>query len=70
MMVRVRVVIRWAPMRPTARVRRVVDLLECLVRGHDDKIMCRDSTMSLKCARCGHTSRGWHLDMRPPATLR
>lgn len=70
MMVRVRIVIRWNPVRLRARARHVVDVLECMVRGHDDKIMCRDSTMSLKCGRCGHTSRGWHLDMRPPAALR
>lgn len=69
-MMRVRIVIRWAPVGVNARVRRLVDSLACVIRGHDDKVICRNGTMLLQCGRCGHTSNGWHLDMRPPATLR
>ena len=69
-MTRVRIVIRWTPIRLNAQGRRFVDSLECMIRGHDDKVICRSGNMSLQCGRCGYTSQGWHLDVRPPAAFR
>ncbi len=69
-MTRIRIVIRWPRVRLNAQGRRFVDSLECMIRGHDGKVICRDGSMSLQCGRCGHTSQGWHLDVRPPAALR
>ena len=70
LMTRVRIVIRWTPVRLKGQAKRLADSLACAIRGHDDKVICRNGTMSLQCGRCGHTSQGWHLDVRPPAAFR
>jgi len=63
---RVRVVIRWSPVRMNCRIRKAVKRLSCLIGGHTEQMVCRNSTLALHCARCGYTSPGWQLDGRPP----
>jgi len=60
---RVRVVIRWSSAR--MKIPSGVKRLRCLIGGHADQMLFRNSTLALHCARCGYTSPGWLLDRRP-----
>ena len=43
----------------------------CGLRGHDEMLQFGKERMSLKCASCGHESRGWELaEAQPPITAR
>jgi hypothetical protein len=59
-MTQVRIVIRWKPVRlPNA-----LDRLHCLVGGHKEMMVLRNSNMALHCERCGRTTPGWQIDPR------
>jgi len=63
---RVRIVIRWSPLRMNRKITDAVKRLSCLIGGHTEQIVCRNRTLALHCARCGYTSPGWQLDRTPP----
>ena len=61
---RVRVVIRWSPVRMNYRIPNAAKRLRCLIGGHLERIVCGDGRLALRCARCGRTSPGWQLDRK------
>ena len=65
-MVAVRVVIRWRPIALSSRMQEALNRLPCLISGHQDLMVCRNSEMMLHCQRCGYTSPGWQLSQRTP----
>ena len=61
-MARVRIVIRWSPVRLNRAIPNVIDRVHCLIGGHADQMFCREGTVALHCERCGRNSPGWHVD--------
>src|SRR4026208_1378613 len=61
-MERVRIVIRWPPVRMNCAIRDAMKRLSCLIGGHTEQIVCRNRTLALHCARGGDPSPGWPLD--------
>lgn len=37
---------------------------DCVLRGHDDRVMRVPGRLFLECAECGRTTAGWNLDNR------
>jgi hypothetical protein len=47
---------------------RVKELL-CGLSGHDNLLQFQHDRMFLRCASCGHETRGWELNEVPPTPL-
>lgn len=44
-----------------------VTRLECLWRGHDDRLLLTPTRLAMRCATCGRETVGWILDVPRPA---
>lgn len=61
---RVRVTIRWSPVKPIDQFVKITTLcrrLPCLLGQHQGMIEVRGREMALRCAHCGWKSPGWRV---------
>ena len=67
---RVRVTIRWSPVKPLEQFVKLTTMcrqLPCLLGHHQGQIEFRGREMALRCEHCGWKSPGWKVGLREGA---